>query len=72
MICSLWIIESVNDFIIQGRLALNENCNLDDGTKLCSRIKITWAEIGILESHTTYLGHVLERYKIYKFPNYIF
>ena len=72
LIYPLRILVQVNKYTIQGRLVLNGGCNLNDGTKLCSRIKITWTEIEILESHTTYLGHVLERYVIYNLSYYNF
>ena len=50
---------------VQGRFSLDRHCNIQDDVKLCSRIKLTWREMKIHETRTSYLNHVLKRCKRY-------
>ena len=49
----------------QGRFSLDQQCNIQDEDKLCSRIKLTWREMKIPETRTSYLNYVLKRWKRY-------
>ena len=49
----------------QGRFSLDQQCNIQDEDKLCSRIKLTWREMKIPETRTSYLNYVLKRCKRY-------
>ena len=49
----------------QGRFSLDQDCNIQDEDKLCSRIKLTWRDMKIHETRTSYLNYVLKRCTTY-------